>query len=88
MYESNLLFRPLKTGKNFVFGCILVFFLFFVVFRAKSVTTNNHRKVSNDISYKSPFSRDLNDIKSFEIFVAVSRKTSLKFLVFDLLSSK
>ena len=33
----QLLFRPLKMGRNFVFAYVLVFFL------TKSATTNNHR---------------------------------------------
>ena len=44
-----LLLRPLKMGRNFVFGCVLAFFFFF--FHAKSVTTINNRTGLNDISY-------------------------------------
>ena len=43
--------------------CIRVFLIVsFFVPHAKSGTTNNHWNGSSDISYKSLFSRDLNDI--------------------------
>ena len=45
--------------------CIRVCFSFFLLFafHAKSGTTKNDRTGLSDISYKSPFSRDSNDIK-------------------------
>ena len=42
LIESYFLFRSLKMGMNFVFGCVSVFFLFFEL-HTKSATTNNHR---------------------------------------------
>ena len=41
-------FRPFKMGRNFVFGCVLVFFLFYL-FHAKLASTNNHRTELSDI---------------------------------------
>ena len=41
-------------------------YLFF--FRAKSGTTKNSENGSSDISFESPFSRDLNDIKNLSQF--------------------
>ena len=41
---------PLKIGRNFQFGCALIFFFFFV-FHVKSGNTINHRNVLSDISY-------------------------------------
>ena len=58
-------FRPMKMGRNFVFGCVYVFFLF--VFHAKSATTNNNRTELSVISYKIPFYRDSKDNKNVEI---------------------
>ena len=43
---ANVIVRPLKKGRNFVFGCVLVFFAF-----AKSDTTKNHRTGLSDISH-------------------------------------
>ena len=42
---GTLLFRQLKMGRNFVFGCFSYFF------HAKSDDTNNHRTWLSDISY-------------------------------------
>ena len=47
MYGIGFLLRPLKMGKNFVFGCSLVFLF---VCHAKSGTKNNERTGLNDIS--------------------------------------
>ena len=59
------LFRPFeKWGEIFLCGGVRNFFL---VFDAKSGSTNNHRIGSSDIPYKSPFSRDSNGIKNFKI---------------------
>ena len=41
---GQLLFRPSKMERNFVFVCILVF-----VFHAKSGTANNNQSGSSDI---------------------------------------
>ena len=48
-----------------MYSGVLVFFLLFV-FQAKSGTTNNDQTGLGDISYLSPFSRDLDDIKKFQ----------------------
>ena len=47
--------------------CIRVWFSFSFknVFHAKSDTTNNHRKLSNDMSYRSHLSRDSNNFEKF-----------------------
>ena len=50
-------------GRNFKLGSVLVGFSFF--FHAKLGTTNDNWTGLSDISYKSPFVRDLNDIKNF-----------------------
>ena len=68
-------------GRTFVFGCVLVFF----VFPAKSGTTNNHRNGSSDISYLSLFSRDSTALKSFETISHGLKKMCLKFLIFGLI---
>ena len=68
--------------KNLVFGC----FRFFG-FHAKSGTTNNHWTRLADISYKSPFSRDSNDVKTFPNKITM-RKTGLIFCVFRLNSTE
>ena len=44
----SVFFRLLKMRKNFVFGCVLVFFPFF--FHAKSGTTNNYRTDKKSLS--------------------------------------
>ena len=95
------LFRPLKKGKNFVFGGGLIFFFFFV-FHAKSCTTNNHRKISSDIPNSIPISLDSNDIKKITKNCPVlsktlptksksprdEKKTGLKILIFSSSSSE
>ena len=59
-------------GRNFVFGCVLVFSF---CFHAKSGTTNNHRTGLSDISYGSPYSRDSNHIKKIlNFFPSVEEK--------------
>ena len=45
---TQLLFRPLKMGRNFVFWCVLVF-------NAKRGTTNNDRTGLSNISFKAFF---------------------------------
>ena len=52
------LFRPLKMGWNFVFGCCSFFFC--ILLPAKSGNTNNHRNGLSRESNKSLFSRDSN----------------------------
>ena len=59
---SCFLFRPLKIGRNFLFGCVSVFSFFP---HAKLVATNSHQRELSDISYKRPYSRELSDIKKF-----------------------
>ena len=54
--SRDVFVRPLKTGRNFVFRCVLVSFFLFC-FPSKSGTTKNHRTGSSDIS----FSRDSKD---------------------------
>ena len=49
VYIQSLLFRPLKMGMKFVFGCFLVFSFF--IFHIKSGITNNHRTGLSDVSY-------------------------------------
>ena len=43
----SLLFRSLKIGRNFVFGCVLVFF----IFHEKSGSTNTNWTGLSDISF-------------------------------------
>ena len=78
---SKFLFRPLKMERNFVFGCVLVFFCF--VFHAKPGTINNDRTGLSDILYLSPFSRDLNHIKKFPKSFRSVEKNSFEILDFS-----
>ena len=64
------------------------FIFSFVFSNAKSCTTNNHQNETSDVSYESFFGRNLNDLLNFEITISVSRKVSLKFLIFGLTLSK
>ena len=45
--HSSISFRPLNMGRNFVFGCAVVFF----IFHKKSSTLNKHRNRLSDIPY-------------------------------------
>ena len=69
-----ILFQPLKMGRNFVFGCVIVFST-----QNQVPQINNHRTWLSDISYESPYSRVSNHIKNNFEFFLVSRKTGLKF---------
>ena len=57
-------------------------------FDAKSGTTKNYWFGLSDISYYSPYSRDLNQVSKFPNFFAVMREISLKFLIFRIISSE
>ena len=81
-------------GRNFVFGCVLVYFLynflsfFSIAFKTKSGITKNYGNGTTDTSFYSYFSRDLSDIKNSQKIVPLSRKTVLKFLISNLNSKK
>ena len=68
--------------RNYVSECGLV------VFHAKSDTTNNHRKLSNDMSCRSHLSRDSNNFEKFRKTFSVSRKILSKLLNLCLISSE
>ena len=59
----EIFFDHMKNVRNFIFGCVLVFFSFF---HAKSGTTNNHRNGSSIVPYYSPLSRDSRTEKFFK----------------------
>ena len=79
-----MLFRPLKMGRNFVFGSVLVFF----VFHAKSATTNNHPTGLRDTLFYSPFSCNSNMLTKSKkkVFPSVE-KNRFDFLDFCQISS-
>ena len=56
-YMSSILVPTIENGKEL---CIRVFS--FSCFLKKSGAINNRQNGSSDISYKSPFSRDSNDV--------------------------
>ena len=60
-----------------MYSGVLAFLLF--VFQAKSGTTNNDRTGLGDISYLSPFSRDLDDIKKFQKSLQSIEKNRFEF---------
>ena len=81
---ANVIVRPLKKGRNFVFGCVLVFLLSsqnqipqeiiglgWVIYHIKALTVVIRTT-----------------IKNFKKLFSVSRKTGLKFLIFRLISSE
>ena len=62
-------------GRNFVFECVLVFF----VFHDKSGITNNDRTGLNDITYRNLYSRDSNLIKKLKKLYPTREKPNKNF---------